>query len=77
MTIGYVSKGATIDKCKRFEFASIYYKDDPTKPKKKVDEFMVPEQILYNFRKNIRDASKSKSKEKRHKRKCSSQDEEE
>lgn len=54
-----------MDKSKRFEYNSIYYKDDPCKPKKKVDEFMFPHDLLDNFRKCIKEASKSKSRERK------------
>lgn len=64
-TLSYSNRAATIDRTKRFDIDSIYYKDDPTKPKKKIDEFMFPMQILQDFRKSIREASKSKEKKKK------------
>lgn len=43
-----------MDRAKRFEYNSIYYRDDPCRPKKKVDEFMFPHDLLARFRKGIR-----------------------
>jgi len=47
-----------------FNSIAFISKNDPFKSKKKVNEFMFPHEILMNFGKNIRDTSKSKSRDK-------------
>lgn len=37
LTLAHSRNAITIDRSKRFDIDSIYYRDDPTKPKKKVD----------------------------------------
>ena len=63
MTISFPRQVFSLERSRRFEYNSIYYKDDPFKQKKKVDEFMFPRDLLNNFRNSIREASKSQSKE--------------
>ena len=41
-SLPYVSKQLPIEKAKRFHYNSIYYKDDPFKPARKIDEFQKP-----------------------------------
>ena len=53
-SLPFVSKKASIEKAKRFHYNSIYYKDDPFKPARKVDEFQKPDLILTEFRRQIR-----------------------
>lgn len=43
----YVS---TIERSRRFEFDSIYFRDDPCKPATDIDEFLMPDLILKRFR---------------------------
>jgi hypothetical protein len=36
-TLSYIQKAQAFEKSKRFEYNSIYYKDDPFKPAKPID----------------------------------------
>ena len=51
---------ASFEKSKRFEFNSIYYKDDPFKAKNEQTPLSRPEVILNEFRKKIKEASKNR-----------------
>ena len=57
-TLPYVSRHASIEKTKRFHYNSIYYKDDPFQPARKIDEFQKPDLLLLEFRRQIREASR-------------------
>ena len=50
---------ASFEKSKRFEFNSIYCKDDPFKAKNEQSPLSRPEVILNEFRKKIKEASKN------------------
>jgi hypothetical protein len=49
----------SFEKSRRFEFNSIYHKDDPHKPKLEQSPFSRPEMMLDEFRKKIKEATKS------------------
>lgn len=57
-TIGYATQILPQQRIQRFSIVSIYQHDDPHKPKR-VDEIGEPYYILRDFRKQIRQASRS------------------
>lgn len=52
-TIAFCSKLPPLEQSKRFHFNSIYYRDDPCKPSRKIDEFQKPDLLLSDFRRQI------------------------
>jgi hypothetical protein len=38
-SLPFVAKAPSLEKAQRFHYNSIYYRDDPFKPARKVDEF--------------------------------------
>ena len=56
----FVLRSPAIDKTPRFSAFSIYYKDDPHKPKRVFSDTEHPDMMLLNFRKQISDVDYSR-----------------